>query len=242
MNKRGIVYIALGIEWLEHAYRSALSANAQHNNEVEYDDITILTDVSLDRLTSHPPADNITLRSIAHELVRYQALHASCQAAYLKTQLYRLSPYDATLYLDVDTRFKNPYRTIWDANRQINLSKAFNALLCTPLHLTSGEAYSTILSLDASFIELNTGVFLFYKNTNIKPLFYDWFKEWQRFQGAENMAFNRVASNSNYDVGVLDSKYNEYYPLANADSIIVHYAGQYKKHLNDYDNTKRTTK
>lgn len=184
------------------------------------------------------PVDGFEFREWTGEspFDRSQKKNFQYRAGRIKPKLYEYSPFDLTLYLDADTEF---YQDIYSG---------FEALvndcdmIVTRETLTIGELYNKFMAgweinieerdqtvkefggrSDIPFI--NTGVFFFRKNKEIKTLFSDWHKEWMRFQQwDEQLAFMRAEYKNEVDAKVFPVNWND--PHVHDDTIIFHNYGR----------------
>lgn len=232
MEDRGIVYIAIGEAYLAMAIRSAQSV-------IEVTDlcppILIITDCFGDHIKLH----NISILQVginSQYLLRRntRGFSSISYSAFLKTKLNYFSPFQKTLFLDCDILGRNDINSIWDAvGEGIGVTKAFYPIL-------KGVDYSLIAEVDytarlfekyQNYSQYNTGMFLFESSYSSSLTFELWNKEWELFTESENMAFNRLVCKKNINPVEMRSKYNEFYPVANQDSCLVHYLSGYKRNL-----------
>jgi hypothetical protein len=86
MSSRGVVYIAIGLNYLEMAISSAMSILDRCADSI---DIVIFTDLPLDR-----DCLGISIRNISDLIKEVKHLSLGRIAAYLKTKLNKLTPFD----------------------------------------------------------------------------------------------------------------------------------------------------
>jgi hypothetical protein len=225
MSSRGVVYIAIGLNYLEMAISSAMSIL---NNCIEPVDIVIYTDLPFNR-----DCLGVSIRNISDRIKDVADLSPGRIAAYLKTKLNKLTPFDQTLYLDSDVIAVQDISRVWDyCTDNIAVAPAYNPLIegidYSGLY-EELETYYYHLAVD-NWSQYNTGVFLFNKSKNNTNLFRVWHNEWWKFRDYENMAFNRLCVHE-FEYVSLPSIYNQFYPDRNGDSILIHYIGWCKKYL-----------
>jgi Glycosyl transferase family 8 len=226
MKSKGIIYIAIGDEYVRMAIESAKSI-ASHYIGSKCPPIVILTDNPIDLGISL----DISMSAIG---IKYPA-NPSVGTAYLKTRLNYLSEFEQTLYLDCDTRVVGDLSPIWDCiGDSIAVAPAYNPIqkYFNYPHDPEASETSIILSKIDDYTQYNTGVLLFEDTLYVDNIFRLWLKEWRRFKHLDNKAFTRAISQG-VSVDSLDAKYNQFYPDINADSIIIHYIGVYKQYLKD---------
>jgi Glycosyl transferase family 8 len=221
MKTQGIVYVAIGEKALSMAITSAQSViDTSSARQL----ITIFCDV--DRSGIDSEMSFIDLSPYSESYFKDK----SCLAAYLKTKLYELSPYDKTLYLDNDIRAIKDISSIWDYVRDgIGLSKAFRPLI-KGCKYAEGLEESYTANVISNWHQYNSGMFLFVKSPLMSSFFNNWYREWSKFKNHENMALTRLLDYSKVQPIELPSKYNEFYPDRNASSILIHYISHYKKY------------
>lgn len=235
MSTKGIVYIAIGLNYLEMAISSAISLLT---NCIEPVDIVIFTDLPFNR-----DCLGLSIRDISHYIQKVKYLSAGRIAAYLKTKLNQLTHFDQTLYLDSDVIAVKDICQIWNySNDSIAVAPAYNPLLKSGNYSGLSEELQTYYHhlSSGNWNQHNTGVFLFNKSANNTNLFNAWNNEWFKFMDYENMAFNRLSSTNLFQYTNLPSIYNNFYPDRTGDSVLIHYIGWCKKYLIKYDNTPNT--
>jgi Glycosyl transferase family 8 len=223
MESRGIIYIAIGEQYRQMAIRSAESVIDTYSGQCPQ--IIILTD----NLDSYRVSPIIRFQEIELKLPADPA----CATAYIKVNLNDLSPFTETLYLDCDTKAIADLSGVWEfIGDSIAVAPAYDPLRKGIAYLCNAEANQTskILSSAGNYNQYNTGVFLFKKSPYIDNVFDLWLREWDKFKNHENMAFTRVTTQG-VKVDMLDSKYNQFYPDVDTNTVLVHYIGEYKKYL-----------
>jgi hypothetical protein len=226
-ENKGIVYIALGSEYVQMACKSIESILV---NSSESYDFCIITDIDF--------GHNLLIKfgqitTLLIEPIDPSNLGAS--TAYLKTRLIYLSPFDKTLYVDCDIRAVRDIACIWSyCGESIAVASAFNPICANEFYPVDSEQEETqkYLSSLGDFTQYNTGLFLFKKSSQLQYVFDMWLVEWIKYKQHESMAFNRLVAKG-MPVNYLLSIYNDFYPNKNIDSVLVHYIGGYKKHLSN---------
>jgi Glycosyl transferase family 8 len=223
MKNRGIIYIAIGKEYRRMAVQSAESIVTNYLGECHQ--IIILTTDSFNfRLSPYISIKQIRLKCPADPAVA---------TAYLKTDLNYLSEFDETLYLDCDTKAIGDLSGLWTYIRDsIAVAPAYNPIRQSVVYPHNSEATETSICLSKidDYTQYNTGVLLFKNTLHSDKIFKLWRKEWQRFKHHENMAFTRTIAQG-FNVDPLPPKYNQFYDDVDADTVLIHYVGGYKKHL-----------
>ena len=221
-DMQGIVYIALGDRYFDMAVKSAQSVI---NNYVG----TCPPILIFNEYGGYLSLDGINKQGIVIE-VPYKF---DVAAAYLKTLLNSLSPFEQTLYLDCDTKAVGDLSGIWDyCGSNIAVAPAYSPLVreADYYRIPEAELTTDCLSTINDFRQYNTGVLLFRKSKRISEIFDLWSKEWCIFKNHENMAFTQLVTYG-LPVDDLPSIYNQYYPDRSKDSILIHYIDDYKKYL-----------
>jgi lipopolysaccharide biosynthesis glycosyltransferase len=225
MSSRGIIYIAIGLNYLEMAISSAMSVLT---NCIDPIDIVIFTDQPFNRNCL-----GVSIRNISDRIKDINHLSPGRIAAYLKTKLNKLTPFDQTLYLDSDLIAVQDISRIWDyCTDNIAVAPAYSPLINGINYSGLNEEVETCRYhlLAQSWKQFNTGVFLFNNSPITYRLFTIWNEEWERFKSYENMAFSRLCLYG-FDFTQLPSIYNQFYPHRTGDSILIHYIGWCKKYL-----------
>jgi hypothetical protein len=198
----GIVYVAYGDDYLDMAVASALSVK-------QYSKIP--TAIFCDR-------EGI-------DLIKVDIPNAMYGDRAIKTQLYKYSPFDKTLYLDCDTLIDSyGIEDIFNYNA-IGMCEAFNPLNEFAIDL---ESQYTWKLLPDNFIQYNTGVILFDKSNESSEIFDTWYHEWLRFGTRDNLALHRAIASRKIEIDLLPRSYNHLYSQS-GKSIVTHYADLFGK-------------
>lgn len=222
----GIIYIAIGWDYLQQALNSAQSIIKNYKGNCP--DIIIYSDIEWYGNNGSPQVRVESIPAWADNISNPVSL-----SAYLKTQLPQLSPFDKTLFLDTDTLAVADISCIWSyCNKSIALSKAFDPLSEIAKYEKDSEEHFTQqkLSILGDFTQYNTGVILFEKCPEASKIFSDWENEWKIFGYNDNKAFNRLIAKG-LKIDYLLSIYNDFYPNRSIYSVIIHYISWYKKYL-----------
>ena len=149
----------------------------------------------------------------------------------LKSDLYRHSPFVHTLYLDVDTKILRPIDGIWGHLRRspVALCRDVDRTLAEVLRhnvLNGGysleEALYTRRLCGLSTSQLNSGVMLFRRGPQSQRLFDAWGREWERFQGRDQLALMRALALTGVTVSVLEPRYNAFVAKSAGRTVICH--------------------
>jgi len=135
----------------------------------------------------------------------------------IKTQLYKYSPFDMTLYVDNDTvciKSLNleemlgdaDFAVAFDGSQQIQKQKTF--LSNTPHHTSQAEVDETIAICGRELSLYDTAVMLWRDNDATRRFFDCWHLEWEKYGQRIQLAFARALSISSIRLKVLDRKYN----------------------------------
>jgi lipopolysaccharide biosynthesis glycosyltransferase len=225
MPSKGIVYIAIGLNYLEMAISSAMSVLTQCVQPI---DIVIFTDLPFNR-----DCLGVSIKNISDRIKDVKDLSPDRISSYLKTKLNQISPFDQTLYLDSDVIAVQDISKIWDyCGDNIAIAPAYNPILQYSDYSGLSEELETYYYhlISENCTQYNTGVFLFNKSDNTTNVFKAWHNEWYQFRNHEGMAFNRLCVHE-FEYINLPPIYNQFYPQRNGDSILIHYIGWCKKYL-----------
>jgi len=124
-----------------------------------------------------------------------------------KTQLATLSPFEHTLFLDVDTRIRG------DLSVGFNMLRDGWELVMVPSYDTNfpkilkPEEWATMKDRQWPRM-LNTGVIWFRKTRRISGLFEKWHEEWLQFKDRDQGAFMRALVKNPVQLFLLSKDYN----------------------------------
>ena len=166
----------------------------------------------------------------------------SFRAGAVKPYLYDYSPFDKTLYLDVDTIIKKDVTCGFDFLEENDIcvsyhvkpngdiwyvDEIFNHLLSPPISETSVEERNLTQKMIGKRMPfINTGVIFFRKSENAKKFFETWYKEWKIFSSwDEQMAAHRAfCLTPDLKIKLLPPIWNQKYE--SKDTIISHAMGK----------------
>ncbi len=141
------------------------------------------------------------LRQVAPKL-RYTAItqqnfDSEQTGRWAKLNLDTLSPYDHTLYLDVDTRVKDrAIMTVFDIlhdGYDLVIAPSTNQHREVFSHIRETERETTFAFLENPMpLQLQAGVFGFRKSAQVARLFQIWRDEWQQGDGQDQAALLRA--------------------------------------------------
>jgi lipopolysaccharide biosynthesis glycosyltransferase len=133
-------------------------------------------------------------------------------ARWSKLNLDALSPFEQTLYLDVDTRVQGDifagFEILQDGYDFVVAPSRFQhgAVL---QHINKKERELTFNALGASeLLQLQAGVFFFNKSAATLELFTNWRAEWERFKDQDQAALLRALDKSPVKVWILSYLFN----------------------------------
>jgi len=112
-----------------------------------------------------------------------------------KVNLYDLSPYDTTIYLDADTRVHRKLTPAiqmledgWDMAIIVSKCQEEKWLW----HVNDEEREQTLVEIGCPIAQLGGGVIFFNKNPRVKKFFTAWREEWLRWQDQDQAALLRA--------------------------------------------------
>lgn len=133
-------------------------------------------------------------------------------ARWSKLNLDTLSPFDNTLYLDVDTRVMGDIFAGFDI-----LADGYD-LVIAPSHFQYNAVFRHVEERERAFtfaeletnelLQLQAGVFFFRKSPAMLQLFDTWRAEWERYQGQDQAALLRALDKSPVKVWLLSYLFN----------------------------------
>ena len=185
----GVIYVAIGDEFVDEACRSALS------------------------LKSNMPNVHVTLFS-GHEVeschfdtwLPLETREVSDHRSNLSAKILGMSrsPYDYTLFLDADTYVCDDISELFELLDHFDIAAS---------HASIREAYSLCTRVPACFPEFNTGVVLFRKSSQMSRFFRDWIRLHNQNLTSEprahdQPAFREALYKSDLRVATLPPEYN----------------------------------
>jgi hypothetical protein len=142
-----------------------------------------------------------------------------------KLQLYDLSPFDRTLYLDADTRVHGDISGIFDILGD-GWDIAMTASTCqgkaAMWHVSPPERFVT-LNICTEPLSLQAGVFAFQRNERVRELFDCWYEEWQMFKQMDQAALLRALYRAPARVWILGRPWNS---MPGQQEIVEHLFGR----------------
>jgi len=129
---------------------------------------------------------------------------------YIKTQVYRYSPYAYTLYLDADVLPVGDIAQIWhyldDGDLAMTRDRLPEIQQCN--HVGATETNFTLQNLPGYFPHYNSGVMLWRNTPDVEALFATWHQEWLRFQQQDQLALTRAIAATQQPVTIMPKSYN----------------------------------
>jgi hypothetical protein len=174
--EKGVLYVAYGDNAREQARGSIQTVRVKaHGLPVAVVSNTPL--MAADHQIYHPEADK--------------------GARTQKTQMYRLSPFEQTLFLDADTEMLSSPATGFELLKYVDL------VLCQDVTRNfaddhwkphnKDEVAATISAIGiAQHMYFNSGVIFFRRNERVAALMDAWYEEWQRWSLHDQMALLRA--------------------------------------------------
>jgi len=197
---KGVVYVAFGGNAREEAKKSIQSLRKIHDYPV-----VVISNKKF------PSIDTIVFDDRGEP------------GRWAKVNLYNLSPFEDTLYLDADTRVQGNLETGF---RLLELGADLVLVASqarTLKHLYPEEREYTIASLPLHPLHLNTGVMYWRRNDATHALFKTWRKEWLRFEDKDQGALLRALHRNPVVLRLLGRPYNS---QDKATAIILHLFGR----------------
>lgn len=139
-----------------------------------------------------------------------------------KIELYNLSPYEFTLYMDADTYAYRPLTYYWRL-----LEREFDIVI-TPAkqqdddclwHVGEPEKQETLDEIGYTPLQLQGGVFAFRRSPACEKFFSAWKREWFRYEGQDQAALLRALQDVPLRIALLSKVYNGGAYLAHAHRI-----------------------
>lgn len=185
---KGVVYVAYGTRARKEATESIRSLRLIHDYPV-----MVISDEEL------PSAKTLIFDD------------GGARGRWAKVNLYKLSPFEDTLYLDADTRVLGDlafgfYLLNLGADLVIVASRpqGIDALK----HLSTEERQYTLAKLTHFPLQLNTGVMFWRRNDAVGALFEAWQEEWLRFRGKDQGALLRALHRNPLALRLLGRPFN----------------------------------
>jgi len=214
----GVIYLAFGYEYFVMAMLSIKSLKNVSK------DIPVCLVTNLDK----DPSIYSSWNNEKDKVIRVEDLSANNR--FYKTNIYDISPFYKSLFLDCDTI------VLEDITPSFKLLEYFDcaaSLIPEPAKGKQAKLNPALLSGDQNYIDLphwNTGVILFKKNKNSKELFNNWCKIFQNMEfDFDQPSFLESVFVSNTKFLSLDNRWNrrvnqwKYYGEKISDTIVLHY-------------------
>jgi hypothetical protein len=201
---KGVVYVAYG----EGAVREARASCA-----------------SLRRRCQYPVAAVSDSRLVGFR-------HVTCEhkppVPLAKLNLDTLSPFDATVYVDADTRIGADIGALFDVVEDgWDMAMAYSGRQDGDLmgHIVEAERKATVGAIGCdNILGLQAGVFAFARNERTAALFAAWREEWERFRAHDQAALLRALYRSPARVWLLGSPWNSY-----GGAVVDHHFGRARR-------------
>jgi hypothetical protein len=203
MTDRGVIYCATtSDQYLEAALISALALRQLE----PFLPITIITDRPA--ISNFPVGDyGITPRFIRPDEVGDRGPFLSRA---VKTQLARFSPYEETLFLDVDILPIRSIDRLWAYLDQGDFAmvRDRNPTVALCDHISQEEIDYTLKILPGETPHFNSGVMLWRNTLANQQLFWTWHQEWQAFRRQDQLALVRALYGTGTAIVGLPTTYN----------------------------------
>ncbi|HUW13770.1 MAG TPA: hypothetical protein VM537_28865, partial [Anaerolineae bacterium] len=144
-----------------------------------------------------------------------------------KTRAYHYAPWDYALYLDADTRIVGSLQAGFTAlgmGWELCLALDITRTIATCTHIAAEEVrYTEQLCGTGELHQYNSGVVFFRKCDGARGLYDAWHEEWQKFQGADQMALVRAMYRVPARVWALHERWNTHRPERAEHVLHVHH-------------------
>jgi hypothetical protein len=192
MMERGVLYVAYGEKARKMAQASILTVR-RHAPGLP---VAVVSDAPL------AGADVHVFHSEADRGARTQ-----------KTQMYRLSPFDETLFLDADTEMRaSPepgFRLLEFVDLVLAQDVTRNFADNKWPHLNQEEVAATAREIGtAQHMYFNSGVIFFRRNERVEAMMDAWHEEWQRWGVHDQMALLRAIHRSPVRIAPMRAPWN----------------------------------
>jgi glycosyltransferase involved in cell wall biosynthesis len=208
---RGVCYCATGnLAYLEAALISALRLR-----QLEPDlPITIVSDNPLIR-SIVPPEYRIEAKFVR---LPQELIGSSLISRLVKIEMWQLTDYDETLFLDADILPLQPLTQIWQYLDRGSLALAvdYKPTIADCNHIAPAEQEYTATICPGSTPQYNGGVFLWRRGADTERLFRAWQQEWCRFKQHDQLALVRAIHQTEFTIVELPKSYN--FPLVDLPS------------------------
>jgi hypothetical protein len=214
--KKGIVYIATGRPyWLTAAIKSAVNLKDDL-------DVIIYNNIVEDGRIN----ERIQLKNIQDLDLNFSQYFVSRE---LKTKLYELSPFDRTIYMDVDMLPLQSLEEIWEHKTGFATARSCVPTIGEVVHISEREKEFTLKFLPPVYPHRSSALILFDKSEVAKQIFHDWYQEWTRFRSHDQLALARAIAYK-YAVLIMPQKYNQHYSTITVENpLVANYSGLHNK-------------
>ncbi len=152
------------------------------------------------------------------------------RSRWIKTKLNLLSPYDKSLYIDVDIITVKPFPEIWDFLNQNKIC------LCPDQNNAICDVLKDRYGIPTEITYFNGGLILWEKSTESDQCFSVWHEKWLINKKTDQIPFSLALLQTGIRPLELPAKYNTFLRSINTESVMKHVAGgssQYKiKNMN----------
>jgi hypothetical protein len=196
MADKGVVYIALGEAAVSEQQASLKTLRQYHPDWKVY---TFGSEMRIGQKSDFIPTagQKEILRSMSRGL---------------KVDLYNLSPFDETLYLDADTRVRGSLQCGFDyleAGCELVIAPSSQQGEDWLWHVSEEERNQTEAEIGYKPLQLQAGVMWFRKCVSIEKLFTAWREEWSRYKGEDQGALLRAMKRAPVKIWLLSHEYVE---------------------------------
>lgn len=197
MTTRGVLYVAYGDKARESCARSIQTVRR------------FLPEIPV-AVVSATPLENV-------ECIHIHRPEADPGARTYKTQIYALSPFDETLFLDADTEVVSSPDAGFDLLRFVDVVMSLD---CdrrvgekhNAQHDPAERAATLIeVGLDGDLLYYNSGVIFFKRSARALALFAAWYEEWQRWRRHDQLALARAFYRCPTRVATLRENWNTHH-------------------------------
>ena len=197
--KRGILYLATGSPSYVHDAAVSIASMRESGYKGH---ISLISDV--------PQAQNLKPMNVS--IIRCNKIDTGLQSRKIKTSLNKFTPYDTTLFLDVDTIAARQLKPIWDQVDEHDIALAIDARRTCKSQAfgLEKELRYTKKMCPLDFPHHNSGVMLWKKNEKTDKLFENWGKEWRMFKNRDQAALMRAIFQTDIELNTMDSIFNHF--------------------------------
>lgn len=195
MTTKGVLYVVYG------------------ENAVNQAEISIVT---LRRHARSIPIAVVSNVQVKGATIQIDRPEADKGARTWKTQMYSLSPFDKTLFLDADTEVLSSLDPGFGLLNYVDMVivQDYNRVFADNKwpHLNKEEVAVTVSELGTNqFMYFNSGVIFFQKNDRINQMMTAWHKEWLRWKMHDQMALLRAIHNNPIRIAPIRAPWNTHH-------------------------------